>query len=69
MGDTRGAHRVLVGKGEVGTPLGRPRSRWADSIKMDIREVECGGMDCMCLAQDRDSWLAFVNAVMNLGVL
>ena len=49
-------------------PLGRPRSRWDDNIKMDLQEVGCGGMDCIELAQDRDRWQALVNAVMNLQV-
>jgi len=49
-------------------PLGRPRRRWEDNIKMDLQEVGCGGMDWIDLAQDRDSWQALVNAVMNLQV-
>jgi hypothetical protein len=49
-------------------PLGRPRRRWEDNIKMDLQEVGCGVMDWIELAQDRDSWWAFVNAVMNLRV-
>ena len=49
-------------------PLGRPRRRWEDNIKMDIQEVGCGGKDWIDLAQDRDSWRALVNAVMNLRV-
>jgi hypothetical protein len=48
--------------------LGRPRRRWEDNIKMDFQEVGCGGMDCIELAHDRDSWRALVNAVMNLRV-
>jgi len=47
-------------------PLGRPRRRWEDNIKMDIQEVGCGGMDWISVAQDRDRWRALVNAVMNL---
>jgi len=68
MGERRGLYRVLVGKPEGKRPLGRPRHRWKDNIKMGIQEVECGGMDWIDLAQDRDRWRAFVNAVMNLRV-
>jgi len=57
-----------VGKSEGKRPLGRPRRRWEDDIMMDLREVRCGGMDWIDLAQDRDRWRAFVNAVMNLRV-
>ena len=60
--------RVLVGKPEVKRPLARPRSRWDDNIKMDLQEVGCGGMEWIKLVQDRDSWRALVNAVMNLRV-
>jgi hypothetical protein len=49
-------------------PLGRPRRRWEDNIKMDLREVGWGGMDCINVAQDRDRWRALVNVVMNLRV-
>ena len=59
---------VLVGKPEGKRPLGRPRRRWEDNIKMDLQEVGCGGMDWIELAQDRDRWRALVNAVMNLRV-
>ena len=60
-------HRVLVGKPEEERPLGRPRRRWEDNVKMDLREV--GGVgDWMELAQDRDRWRALVNTVMNLRV-
>ena len=68
MGDRRGVFRVLVGKPEGKRPLGKPRRRWDDNIKIDIQEVGCGGMDWIELAQDRDRWWALVNAVMNLRV-
>jgi len=68
MGEGRGVHRVLVGKPEGKRPLGRPRRRWEDNIKMDLREVGRGGGDWMELAQDRDRWRALVNTVMKLRV-
>jgi hypothetical protein len=68
MGERRGAYRVLVGKPEGRKPLGRPRRRWEDNIKMDLREVGCGGADWIDLAQDRDRWRALVYTVMNLRV-
>ena len=61
-------YRVLVGKPEGKGPLGRPRRRWQDTIKMDLQEVGCGGVDWIELEQDRDRWRALVNAVMNLRV-
>jgi len=61
-------YRVLVGKPEGKTPLERPRCRWEDNIKMGLQEMGYGGMDWIELAEDRDSWRAFVNAVMNLRV-
>ena len=67
MGEGRGVHRVLAGKPDGKRPLGRPRSRWEDNIKMDLREVGRGG-DWMELAQDRYRWRAFVNTVMNFQV-
>ena len=67
MGEGRVVHRVLVGKPEGKRPLGRPRHRWEDNIKMDLREVR-GGRDWIDLAQDRDRWWALVNTVMNLQV-
>jgi len=68
MGEGRVVYRVLVGKPEGRRPLGRPRRRWEDNIRMDLREVGCGCVDCMELAQDRDRWRALVSAVMNLRV-
>ena len=68
MGVGRGIYRVWVGKPERKRPLGRPRRRWEDNIKMNLQEVGCGGMDWIELAQDRDRWWTLVNAVMNLRV-
>jgi hypothetical protein len=62
MGETRNAYRILVGKPEGKRPLGRPRRRWADNIKMDLTEIEWDGVDCIDLAQDRDQWRALVNS-------
>jgi hypothetical protein len=67
MGEGRGVHRVLVGKPEGKNPLGIPRRRWENNIKMDLQEV-VGGGDWMELAQDRDRWRALVNTVMNFRV-
>ena len=66
MGVRRGVYRVLVGKPEGKRPLGRPRCRWEDNIKMDLEEVGSGGMDWIELAQDWDRWRALVIAVMTL---
>ena len=68
MGEERGVYRVLVGKPEGRRPLGRPRRRWADNIRMDLQEVGCGYMGWIGLAQDRDSWWTLASAVMNLRV-
>jgi hypothetical protein len=69
MGEGRGVYRVLMGKPEGTRPLGRPRCRWEDNIKMDLQEVGSGGTYWIELAQDWYRWRAFVNAVMNLRVL
>jgi len=68
MGQGRGVYRVLVGKPEGKRPLGKPRRRWEDSIKMDLQEVGGGFRDWMKLTQDRDRWRALVSTVMNLRV-
>ena len=68
MGEGRSVYRVLVGKPEERRPLGRPRLRWEDNIRMNLREVGCGCVDWIELAQDRDRWRALVSAVMNLRV-
>jgi hypothetical protein len=68
MGKERGVYRVLVGKPKGRRPLGRPRRRWVDNIRMDLEEVGCGYMDWIGLTQDRDRWRTLVSAVMNLGV-
>jgi hypothetical protein len=67
MGEKRNAYRILVGKPEGKTPLGRPRRRWVDNIKMDLREKGRDGVDWMDMAQDRDQWRALVNTVLNAG--
>jgi hypothetical protein len=67
-GEGRGVYRVLVGKPGEKRPLGRPRRRWKDNIKMDLQEMGCGGMDWIGLAPDRDRWRALVTAVMNIVV-
>jgi len=68
MGEERGVYRVLVGKPEGKRPLGRPRRRWMDNIRMDLQEVGCGYRDWIGLAQDRDRWRMLVSVVMNLRV-
>ena len=68
MGEERGVYRVFVGKPEGKRPLGRPRRRWDNDIKMDLHEVGYGVMDWTELAQDRDRWWALVKALMNLRV-
>jgi hypothetical protein len=66
--NNRNAYRILVGNPEGKRPLGRPRRRWVDNIKMDLREIGWDGGDLIELAQDRDQWRALVRAVMNLRV-
>jgi hypothetical protein len=68
MGERRGVYRILVGKPEGKRPLGRPRVRWEDNIKMDLEEVGCEGMDWIELARDRDRCRAIVHVVMNFRV-
>ncbi|KAJ4426265.1 hypothetical protein ANN_27077 [Periplaneta americana] len=68
MGESRNAYRLLVGRSEGKRPLGRPRRRWEDNIKMDLREVGYDDRDWINLAQDRDQWRAYVRAAMNLRV-
>jgi hypothetical protein len=68
MGEKRNVYRLLVGKPEGKRPLGRPRNRWIDNIKMDLLEMGLGGVDWIGQAQDRYRWRALVNAVMNLRV-
>jgi hypothetical protein len=69
MGEERKVYKVLVGKPEGKRPLGRPRRRWEDGIRMDLREIGLGGVDWIRLSQNRDRWRAVVSAVMNLRVL
>jgi hypothetical protein len=68
MGAGRGVYRVLVGRPEGKRPLGRPRRRWDNNIKLDLREIGIDGANLIQLAQDRVPWRAFVNTVMNLRV-
>jgi hypothetical protein len=68
MEEVRGAYNILVGRPEGRRPLGRPRSRWENNIKMDLREIGFGDVDWIHWAQDRDRWRALVNTVMNLQV-
>jgi hypothetical protein len=68
MGEVRGAYSILVRRPGRRRPLGRPRRRWEDSIKMDLPEIGFGDVDWIYLAQDRDRWRALVTTVMNLRV-
>jgi hypothetical protein len=68
MGEKRNPYTILVGKLEETRPLRRPRRRWTDNIKMDLREIGWDVVDWIELAQDRDQWMALVNTVMNIRV-
>jgi hypothetical protein len=68
LGEKRSAHRILVGKPEEKRLLGRPIRRWADNIKMDLKEIGWGGMNWINLAQDRGHWRASVNTIVNILV-
>jgi hypothetical protein len=68
MGTKRNAYKILVGRTEGKRPLERPRGRWLDNIKIDLRQIRWDGMDWIDLAQDKDQWRALVNTVMNLRV-
>jgi hypothetical protein len=68
FGERKGVYRVLVGKPEGNRPLGRPRRKWVDNIRMDLQELGCWGMDWIELAQDRSRCWVLVNAIMNLRV-
>jgi hypothetical protein len=67
-GEKRNAYRLLVGKPVGKIPLGRPRCRWVDNVRMDLREVGWGDVDWIGLAKDRNRWRAVVNSVLNLRV-
>jgi hypothetical protein len=68
IGNKRNAYRILVGKPEGKRPLGRPRRRWVDNIKMDLREIGWDGVDWIDMSQDMDQWRALVNTVLNLRI-
>jgi hypothetical protein len=68
-GEKRNSYRIFVGKPEEKRALGRPRRRWEEHFKMDLREIGWGGMDWIDLAEDRDQWRALVNTVMKFRVL
>jgi hypothetical protein len=66
--ETKNAYRILVEKPEGKIPLGRPRRRWEDNIRMDLREIGWGGMDWIDLAQDKDQWRGLVDTVVNVWI-
>jgi hypothetical protein len=68
LGEKRNAYKILVGKPERKRPLGRPRRRWVDNIKMDLTQIGWDGVDWMDMAQDRNQWRALVNTVLKLRV-
>jgi hypothetical protein len=68
MGEKRNAYRLFLGKADLRRPLGRPRRRWVDNIRMDLGQVGWGDVEWIGLAQDRDRWRALVNSVLNLWV-
>jgi hypothetical protein len=68
MGEKMNAYNIMVGKQERKRPLGRPRRKWVDNVKMDLKEIRWGAMDLIDLTQNRDQWRALVNTVMNLRV-
>jgi hypothetical protein len=68
IGENRNAYRILMGKPEEKRPLGRPRRRWVNNVKLHLREIGWDGMDWIDLAQDRDKWRALVNTVMSLRI-
>jgi hypothetical protein len=67
MRERRNEYMILVGKPEGRTPLGRPRRRWVDNIKIDLRDIRWDGVDWIDLAQDMEEWRALINTVMNFG--
>jgi hypothetical protein len=67
-GDKRNSYRILAGKPEGKSPLGRPRCRWVDNIKMDLREIGCDEVDWIDMVQDKDQWWVLVDTVLNLRV-
>jgi hypothetical protein len=68
MREKKNAYRLLVGKPDIKRPLGRPRRRWVDNIRIDLGAVGWGGVDWIGLAKDRNRWIAVVNSVLNLWI-